>query len=597
MRRLFAIAIPLLIFCATFVAGQGPVVEPVGSESERLYPDSLRSVWLYTEGIKQQAISGDATRARELFGEAIRSDSTFAPAYYQLALSDLYGAPEQAVELARKAYDLDTTNTWYQQLFGNTLLTSQRYGEALGVYRRLTVQDAHNPDNYRILAALYEHAGQPYSALATLDSAELRFGRMPFLGTMKRQLLISTHQLDKALEEARAMVDMAPYDARNHVVLADLYAAQKRDSLALVSYEHAMQIDSTDIQTLMALSDYHNTRHDYRAMLDITGRLFASDDMSLDAKIERFERFTSDTQFYREHYFQLNALITTLAVRYPDDRRVAELYAKHLIATGELEQALAIYKLHLDGPPPVAAFYRTVIDIESYLQRPDSAVYYIDRAIGLFPEQVDFRLQRGHLLNYLKQYDKAVKAYRQSLRYAQTDSLRSAVWGLIGDTWHQKAVAGDNNDENYDRYSRTAQFRSSMKKCYAAYRHSLDYNPDNVSVLNNFAYFLSLEGRDLGQASAMAEKATTHEAGNPTYLDTYAWVLFKLGRASEAREIMRQAIALDNRKSPELLLHYGDILYALGENFMAGIYWEQARDAGYDAEQVARRLEQLKKQP
>ena len=88
-------------------------------------------------------------------------------------------------------------------------------------------------DNIRILAILYQQAGMPYSAIDMLDSAEMRFGKMPLLGAMKRQLLIRTGQLDRALAEAREMAEAIPYEAENHVILADLYGAAKQDSLSI----------------------------------------------------------------------------------------------------------------------------------------------------------------------------------------------------------------------------------------------------------------------------------------------------------------------------------------------------------------------------
>ena len=111
-------------------------------------------------------------------------------------------------------------------------------------------------------------------------------------------------------------------------------------------------------------------------------------------------------------------------------------------------------------------------------------------------------------------------------------------------------------------------------------------------VLNNYAYFLSLEGRELERALAMASLVVTLTDNNPTYLDTQAWVLFKLGRIEEARKIMQKAVALDGQQSPELMLHYGDILHELGEQFMAEIYWRLALEKGYDARQIERRLAQ-----
>ena len=187
-----------------------------------------------------------------------------------------------------------------------------------------------------------------------------------------------------------------------------------------------------------------------------------------------------------------------------------------------------------------------MIDIESYLQHPDSVNRYIGRALELFPGQVDFHLSKGHTLNYSKQYPQAIKAYKQSLGYARTDSLRSVIWGFIGDTWHQKATAGEQDiDDNFARAVRKGSFRADMKQCYKAYDHSLRYDPDNAMVLNNYAYFLSLEGRELEKALTMSSRAIALTDNNPTYLDTHAWVLFKLGRTAEAKKVMQQAIALD----------------------------------------------------
>ena len=80
-------------------------------------------------------------------------------------------------------------------------------------------------------------------------------------------------------------------------------------------------------------------------------------------------------------------MISTLAIRYPDDKDVVELYAQHLINAGELEQALTLYKLHLADQPPQLDYYRAVIDIETYRKRLDSVYLYIDRALGGFPRK------------------------------------------------------------------------------------------------------------------------------------------------------------------------------------------------------------------
>lgn len=581
MKRPAAISFVCAAFFLTaFAAGKNPLPTPG-------WTDSLRSLYLYTEGIKQHTITGDSLRARELFAEAVRADSAFAPAYYELAVEQIDKSPAEAAELARTAYGLDTANLWYRSLYGQALVYSEQYDRALEVFRGLRRDDPGNPDHYRILAALYELTRQPFAAIATLDSAEMRFGRIPVLSNMKRQLLLATHQTDKAVAEARAMVDAAPYDVANRVVLAGLYARTGKDSLALAEYGKALETDSTSLATLAALSDFYNDRRDFRSMLAVTKRMFALDAMPLESKVARFGQFTSDTRFYREYYIQLNDLASMLAIRYPREKQAVELYARHLIASGQLQQALELYKLHTCDTPPEEDYFTSVIDIETYLQRPDSVDRYVDRALALFPDRPVFRIAKGNALSYSKHFGPALDAYKASLKLADTDSLRGVIWGLMGDTWHQVAVS-----ETADASARpTAARRKALKECFKAYDRSLKLLPDNPLVMNNYAYFLAVEGLELEKALAMSSRAVALTDNNPTYLDTHAWVLFRLGRTEEARKIMQQAIALDSRSSPELLVHYGDILDALGERFMAETYWRKALEKGYDAAAIGRRME------
>ena len=109
-------------------------------------------------------------------------------------------------------------------------------------------------------------------------------------------------------------------------------------------------------------------------------------------------------------------------------------------------------------------------------------------------------------------------------------------------------------------------------------------------VLNNYAYFLSLDNRDLERALTMITRALALSENNSTYLDTMAWVLYRLVRYAEAKKYMQQALSLDRANSAELAMHYGDILHALGEEFMAKTYWRKALERGADKEEVEKRF-------
>ena len=595
MRKTLLLLLLTAVFCGAF-ARKTPQVAPAPQ-----VPDSLRGFYLFTEGIKQAFIERDTAAARASLERSVEADSTYGPAWYELAELLLYNDAPAALRHAERAFRTDTTDKWYLLQLGQAQILNDRYRDAIRTYNRLREVDAQNPDSYRVLAMLYDQEGQPFSAIAVLDSAEVRFGRIDALSELKRRLLVGTRQYDRAVAEAQALLEAAPYKAENYLLLGELYARQKKDSLALVQFAEAYRIDSTSVAVLATYSEFYNERRDYASSLNYTRRLFASDEMPLDDKLTYFDRITGDRNFYSTFYLQINDLATTLAMKYPHDPRVVKLYGDHLIASGQLDDALTYYKTHLDDLPPRIDYFNMVIDIESYKQRPDSVEHYTSRAMNLFPENVDLHLRKGQMLSYAKRYDEALKFYKNSLRLAPGDSLRGAVWGIIGETYHlmgQQALQKQSEDRRpkaslYE--SRKGPAARCMRKCYDAYDRSLALRYDNAMVLNNYAYFLSLEGRDLERALAMAGRAIVLEENNPTYLDTYAWVLYRLGRYDEAKKTMQQALSLDRSQSPDLQLHYGDILAALGEKFMAEVYWKKALEGGYDdPDAIVERFRRLK---
>ena len=99
-------------------------------------------------------------------------------------------------------------------------------------------------------------------------------------------------------------------------------------------------------------------------------------------------------------------------------------------------------------------------------------------------------------------------------------------------------------------------------------------------MLNNYAYYLSLQGRDLDKAKKMAEKAVELDPDNASNQDTYGWVLYKLGQYEEALEWIGKSVNNHNTDNAEVLEHYGDVLFKLGREEEALEYWKRAFEAG-----------------
>jgi len=645
---IFLLAV-LLLFAACTTTRQAATVAPT-AEAEMpgfsLLPpaagysaDELATHY-YLQGIRAAGIYNDQTNAMASFNTALEYNSEHAPSFYELSNLFFPKNPVKALEYSLKANRLEPENIWFKQQLGQIYILTGQYDAARNVYNEIVRLDPNNPENYRYLAALLEETGSPYAALIMLDSAEVRFGFIEELSSYKRHLLIQTGMIDRAISEAITLTHNSPYDSHNFVVLGDLYAGAGKDSLAVESYEQALSIDPENIETLMSLSDFYQRRNDGIHFLSTTKRLFESDVLPLDKKITFFNDVIKTPQFYQQYYFGVSDLAATLLTKYPSHPEVVELYAQHLINSGNVNGALEIYKNALSDTSGME-LYKTIIQIESYLERNDSVSYYTDLALRHYPGEVDLYFSKGYGQYYMKAYDEAIRTFTEAIPYAPNDSLKSVIYGSMGEisraqdstrndfikyfkraikynpenmhavyNYSDALIIRGKNPEKALKNLKSDSVRSIMlgtigdiyysrdslagtRQAYAYYEKALKYNPDNVHVLNNYSYFLSLEERELEKALSMSARVMELEPGNPTFIDTYGWILYKMGRYEEAKLALRQAVTFDAGASKELLIHYGDILYELKEYYMASVYWKKALEKGYDPAEIETRLKKI----
>jgi tetratricopeptide (TPR) repeat protein len=195
-----------------------------------------------------------------------------------------------------------------------------------------------------------------------------------------------------------------------------------------------------------------------------------------------------------------------------------------------------------------------------------SALYYqqswsdlaqqLERSLHYFPQETSFTELLPVAYWQAGELDKAIAFYQKELdALSPRDTTAYRYLSSLGDLYHEK---GD------------------IKMAYKMYSKTLKLKPDYNPTLNNYAYFLCLQGKDLKKAAKMSHQTITTEPDNPTYLDTYAWILYTMGEYSEAKNIIKRAMIYGGNQDPTMLDHYAEILFALKEYELAFIYWEQA---------------------
>ncbi len=538
-------------------------------EASSVRDSSARATDFHLRGIHQLEC-GNNDMALALFEAALEYDSLHAPSAYRISF--MLDDKERALEYAQKAESLDSSNIWYVSQTGGLLTRLGRYEEALGEFRRCRELDPSNIQTHKYVAALLHTIGQPLSAIATLDTALVRFPDDLDLLEYRGEILSEIYQPKAFIENAQRMVALAPDNARYMAILAKGHHNNGSDTLATICFKRAIELDSSDVNVLAEAAMFYESTNNTDDFLDVLNLMFASDKIRLEDKLDYFSQLTNNLPLYRRYVYVIERMLNTLRLYYSDDYRVDKHYATHLVYTGETDKALDIFKQRAKESVDSISIdaYFNIISIESYRNNIDTVELYTKEAMTRFPDDNDLPMLYASTLLKRELYDEAITVLEKRFKNIENDSLRSVYMGFIGDI---------------------AQQAGRMKQCYKAYDKALKYDENNIVVLNNYAYFLSVENRDLDKAFIMSSKVIEAEPSNPVYIDTYGWILYQLGRYKDARTYLLKAIALDENPSAEVLTHYGDTMYKLGEKTNAIIYWNKAIKAGGDEKTLRKRIE------
>lgn len=533
---------------------------------QRTVARTSKPLRLYTDALKRLTIYGDTVSAYRLTNEALKADSNYMPAAY--LLSRIESDDEKAWLAAERAVRADSTNHHLLHQAAERSLRAKKYSRAKQLLQRL-VTDGQDPDHFRLLAILHMMTKENDKAIAVLDSAELKLGKIDFFSRMRQQIYLEAGAGDKALKSAVELVESAPYDPNNQLALADVYAAIGADSLADATFNTAIALDKTNADAWYGYASFLDSRKRYTEMLLAWRNIIEIPSVPLASKISIVESITSKRDFYRKNFLLIEPIITRLYQLHPQDVKVIDTYIVHLIAANKIEQALVLLKQRIACRRPTEDELGRIIEIEHHLGRLDSLEVYVDQATTLYPTKANFWNLKAWIQMQRSDSRGAIATLRSALKHAEDSKAKSSLWGSIGDQYHELG---------------------EQRKSYDAYYKALNLNMNNAIVLNNFAYHLSVNNKSLKQALQMAKRATELSPNNATYLDTLAWVYYKLGEYEQAKKVMQQAMSFDRENSSELALHYGDILDALGSTFMAQTYWRKALERGADAAKIESRI-------
>lgn len=551
MRRRFVVLVVVIMAAGC----THRAVLPAGNLGDAAKSDG-RYDYMLTEALRLKYV-GNLNDAAKLFGKCIEIDKTRAVPYFELAqIYSSAGMGEASVKYASTAARLEPDNYWYQLACGSLFTQYQQKDSALVYFTRALKADKRAVEVNTILAGLYAEKGEAEKAdsLFRLLDNEGALGDDMFL--MMISGLITRGEMKEAAARTEKLIEKEPGEMRYKALLADIYFEDGKQGKSDSIYKAIIESNPDDIESQLLYMMNLVYKKEYSGITVFLNNVFESEVVERERKIAVAGRLLSDTAYVTENTASLAESLKILEAKYPDDEEILSMRPGMYETAGMKDEAIARYEeLHATVKP---------------------GFYFSERLILLYAEKRDYR----------KLYDLATDYSRENNRsilgkvYYAIAAMELKEYD-VADSELKKALilAGNNNELKVQVLSMMGDLKYRVKdfeSSYGFYEEALKISPGESLILNNYAYFLAEGNQDLKKALKMAEEVMEKEGDNETYIDTYAWVLYKMGRYREAYRAMMKIFSRENERDPEILEHMGYIIKALGKCDEAVDYWRSA---------------------
>lgn len=583
-----------LIFVAFLIAVMTAGIAASGSAPRGATRDKAR--YYYLEGLRHQVEGRDA-QAYEYYKRAHQLDSSYteaASAFGSMRLAARLDTLQSRPELLRSLrlmkpfvdeYPDDYNESLYYAFMASRIDTTP---EAIRVFERTY---SRNPAQSVILIHLsdaYMARGDYDKALEALDKYETIEGKSPQLTMKKISFRISRRDTVGALAETTSLVDYNPREPAYRILKGNMFEVMGEKDSTLAYYKEAERLNPDYGAAKLALADFYRQEGDSAAYDEKTYEALLSEDFELEQKIGLLADYLQTLINDKMNTARGDSLFNVLRRQYPHEPGVIDLAARYSAAKGDYKDAADEISYAIDLSPTEEKYYGQLMNYQIAGDMPKEAMKTYREALRHIKPTVNIKVMYASAAQMADSNMEAVKAYR--------DIIRELAPGLpVERKLEPRDVPASLSYEDLQRVSQIftgigdALYKEKqLDSTFMNYDNALLLFPDNAMALNNYAYFLVESGGDIDRAAEMSEKSLEgEESENPTFLDTYAWILFKKGETAEAKKYQALAIEISEREddlSSELFDHYGDILFANGDREEAVENWERALEIEPDSE-------------
>ncbi len=557
----------MLIFGSTFDAMASKKASKIKSKIPSFpsisHNDSLRYKIFYLEATKQQ-ISGNYDGAYNLLRHSLEINPYAAEVYFMLSFYDgmLQGDP-QAMEDIKKASELNPGNDAYLERLASGYIKTNNLKSAIQVYEKLSRNSAERSDILDILIQLYAEEKDYDNMLSTIIRMEALEGSNEQTALAKMQVYSLKGEKEKELQALKTLSSQHPYDMNYRVMIGNWLLQNGNPDEAFKEYTYVLTQEPENTTAQISLIDYYKEIGQKLKADSIQEVLLVNPNTPIENKLFLMRSVVIENETSKEDSTKILNLFEKILSQPQQSPDMAILYASYMSMKNMPEDSIAkTLEKVLEIAPDDISTRLQLIQILWAKQDFEQVIKLSLQAIDYNPDEISFYYFLG--LAYLQEDNnkEAIETLRKGVSIADEESnhtIVSDIYAVIGDILHDMG---------------------QHEEAYQAYDNSLKWNDDNIGCLNNYAYYLSEEDKNLLRAEQMSFRTIQAEPSNATYLDTFAWILFKQGRYNEAMQYIDLAIDNDSTQNAVIIEHAGDI-YAINDDIEGAIaYWKKALEVG-----------------
>lgn len=546
-----------LVLTFSFVAIN--VISVKADNTTSTHPDpriERKFQYYFLEALRQRSLKNYDAAADNLL-RCLCLDPNRAAVYSELANINIsVGKNKLAKNYMLKAVSLDPTNVWTSQVLAQLYTDNNEYDLAATTFENVLKNDPENADYYYyMLAQIYTQTKQYDKALNAWDGLEESTGINDRITMEKFKIYVLEHKEKKAFSEVDKLIKAYLKDTKFKVLKGDLYQAVGNNKKAEKTYKGVLKAYPNDAvaKTQLAMLYVSSNRADEG--MNLIKDVLNDSSADLEVKKNILAYVTQDSIVMNRID---DPIFLNLIKMHPNEEFPYLAYSSFLLDKKDLEGFKYIRKA-LEINPKYEDSWNMLVNYHM-MQNDTMGVYNTcTEALEHFPENANLYYTLGMVYQNLNKKDSTIIVWNKAVEILKSQNLplASAIQGSLGDIYSSLG---------------------NKEAAYAAYDSAIVLDDKNTLALNNYAYALAVEGRDLQKAERMSGITVQASPKSAIFLDTYAWVYFKQGNYLLALMYIEQAFANGGGDNAEMLEHYGDILFMSGDKAKAVNVWKQAYD-------------------